>query len=173
MSLDNFISKYNGKYVEVSGSANAKFQCVDAANLYIREVLGQPIIEWTNAVDFPSKAGSKYQYIVNTPTGIPLKGDLIIWKPSPGHIAVFIEGNVNRFSSFDQNFPVGSVCHIQEHSYVNVTGWLRFKATTDYKALYEATLKDKEALYQDKIALLNTNREVRPILEGIVKKLKT
>lgn len=127
MTIQEFINKYNGKYVEVAGSPNALNQCVDLANAYIREVLGLPIIEWTNAVDFPTKAGDKYDYILNTPTGVPQKGDLMIWKPSPGHIAIFIEGDANRFTSFDENFPIGSKSHIQEHTYQNVTGWLRAK----------------------------------------------
>lgn len=126
-ALNDFVVKWQGKYCEVAGSADAKNQCVDLANAYIRDVLGLPIIEWTNAVDFPSKAGDKYEFIANTPTNIPQQGDIMIWKPSPGHIAVFIEGNVDKFRSFDQNFPTGSNCHIQEHTYQNVTGWLRAK----------------------------------------------
>lgn len=123
------MAKWQGKYCEVAGSPGATNQCVDLANAYIRDVLGLPIIEWTNAVDFPSKAGPAYEYILNTPTNIPKEGDIVIWKPSPGHIAVFIEGNVDSFRSFDQNFPVGSPCHVQNHTYLNVTGWLRAKVT--------------------------------------------
>lgn len=126
-ALNDFVVKWQGKYCEVAGSADAKNQCVDLANAYIRDVLGLPIIEWTNAVDFPSKAGDKYDFIANTPTGVPQQGDIIIWKPSPGHIAIFIEGDANKFRSFDQNFPTGSPCHIQEHTYQNVVGWLRAK----------------------------------------------
>ena len=127
MTLNEFIVKWQGKYCEVAGSPGAVNQCVDLANAYIRDVLLQPIIEWTNAVDFPSKAGDKYEYILNTPTNIPKEGDIMIWKPSPGHIAMFIEGNVDTFRSFDQNFPTGSFCHVQNHTYQNVTGWLRLK----------------------------------------------
>lgn len=128
MTFSEFLKKWNGKYCEVAGSSNALNQCVDLANAYIRDVLGLPIIEWTNAVDFPSKAGSAYDYILNTPEGVPQEGDIIVWKPSPGHIAVFMEGNTKRFTSFDQNFPVGSFCHVQEHTYQNVIGWLRPKS---------------------------------------------
>ena len=128
-TFDDFIKAWDGKHCEVAGSADAKNQCVDLANAYIRDVLGLLIIEWTNAVDFPAKAGSNYEFIVNSPAAVPRKGDLIIWKPSPGHIAIFIEGDVNRFTSFDQNFPLYSVCHVQEHNYTNVIGWLRYKDT--------------------------------------------
>lgn len=130
MTLSEFIAKWNGKFVEVAGTPNALNQCTDLANQYIREVLGLPIIEWTNAVDFPLKAGDKYDYILNTPEGVPQEGDLVVWQPSPGHIAIFMEGDANRFKSFDQNFPIGSPCHVQEHTYQNVTGWLRAKQAT-------------------------------------------
>jgi len=128
MSITEFVKKWNGIYVEVAGTT-AKNQCVDLANLFIRDFLGLPIIEYTNAKDFPSKAGDKYDYILNSPTGVPEEGDLVIWGGTYGHIAIFIEGNANRFTSFDENFPVGSPCHIQEHNYntPKVLGWLRFK----------------------------------------------
>ncbi len=128
MTLKEFVSKYTNQFVEVAGSGNALNQCVDLANAYIRDVLGLSIIEWTNACDFPSKAGDKYDYIENTPDGVPQRGDIIVWKPSPGHIAIFLDGDVNQFNSFDQNYPTGSKCHVQNHpTYYNVTGWLRAK----------------------------------------------
>ena len=68
----------NGEYKETAGT-DAKNQCVDLANAYIRYVLGLPVIEWTNAVDFPSKAGDNYKYILNSPDGVPQEGDLVIW----------------------------------------------------------------------------------------------
>ncbi len=73
MTLEELIKKYNGQPVEVAGSANAKNQCVDLANLYIRDVLGWPIIEWTNAKDFPAKAGDNYIFVKNTPEGVTIK----------------------------------------------------------------------------------------------------
>ncbi len=129
ITLDQLIGKYNNKFVEVTGGP--LWQCVDAANIYIRDVLGQPIIPFTNAVDFPDRVDkTKYDFILNGATNFPLKGDIVIWKPTPGHIAVCFEGDANRFCSWDQNFPVGSSCHLQEHSYINVVGWLRLKGTT-------------------------------------------
>lgn len=128
MTFTEFLQLLNGNYLEVAGSPNAKNQCVDLANAYIRSVLKQQIIEWTDAVDFPSKADRNiYDFIENTPSGVPQEGDIVVWKPTPGHIAIFIEGNSKRFTSFDQNFPTGSPCHVQEHTYQNVVGWLRYK----------------------------------------------
>lgn len=131
MTTQQFIEAWNGKYCEVAGSADAKNQCVDLANQYIKDVLGLPIIEWTNAKDFPSKAGDLYEYIKNTPSGVPKEGDLVIWGGTYGHIAIFVEGNADSFRSFDQNYPTGSPCHIQNHNYNNVLGWLHPKHTVN------------------------------------------
>ena len=168
--MNEFINKWNGKYCEIAGSANAKNQCVDLANAYIRDVLGLPIIEWTNAIDFPTKAGDKYDYILNSPTNIPQKGDLIIWKPTPGHIAIFIEGNANRFTSFDQNFPVGSTCHIQEHNYTNVIGWLRPKVNDQQAVINELRIaRDTNwNLYSEQVELVKQKDARITELEGKV-----
>jgi len=125
MTLTEFLSILNGEYKETAGTT-AKNQCVDLANAYIKYVLGLPIIEWTNAVDFAYKAGDNYEWIVNTPNGVPQEGDLVIWGGTYGHIAIFLEGDNTRFTSFDENYPTGSPCHIQEHTYLSpkVLGWL-------------------------------------------------
>lgn len=127
MSIDEFFSKYNNQYVEVSGST-AKWQCVDLANAYIRDVLGQPIIQYTNAEDFPNKIKSYGTWVKNTPTGIPPKGAIVVWDYSTnewGHIAIATgKGTTSTFESFDQNYPTGSKCHFVTHNYNSVIGWL-------------------------------------------------
>lgn len=127
--LNEFISKYDGKNVESGGSANALNQCVDLVNRYFEEVLGTPKILGTNAIAFPSKTGDEFQWIVNSGGVKPQEGDVLIWKIGEyGHIAIFVRKiDDNKFVSFDQNYPVGSKCHLQEHDYKNVIGWLRFK----------------------------------------------
>lgn len=130
MNFQQFLEKWNGKYCEVAGSANAKNQCVDLANAFIRDVLGLAIIEWTNAIDFPSKAGDKYEWILNDSVDkIPIEGDLIIFKiGSNGHISIALDGcTKSKVISFDQNYPIGSPCHVQNHTYSSVIGWLRCK----------------------------------------------
>lgn len=146
-TLQDLLELLNGQYIEEAGT-EAKNQCVDLANAYIESVLKLPKIEWTNAVDFPSKAGDKYEYIINTLEGVPQEGDLVIWEGTWGHIAIFLEGNAKRFTSFDENFPTGSPCHVQEHDYLKpkVKGWLRPKVKpiedgTNWKAKYEEKAK--------------------------------
>ena len=124
----DFIKKYEGKFIEAGGSDNARFQCVDLANQFIEEVLGLPKILWTNACDFPTKAGNKYEFIKNTLEGVPNREDLVIWNNSvgggAGHISIFVDGTAGNFTSFDQNWPTGTPCHLQGHYYTNVLGWM-------------------------------------------------
>lgn len=135
-SLEQLINDNLGKQVEVTGSTNAKFQCVDLANLYIRDVLGLPIVEWTNAQDFPKKClPPNYEYVLNGDYNFPLKGDIVIWssKDNIGHIAICVEdGNTNNFKSFDQNWSKPLYCTLETHVYTgtnhNVIGWLKPKS---------------------------------------------
>lgn len=166
MTLDEFVKKYNGKFLEVAGSPGAEDQCVDLANGYIRDVLKLPIIQWTDAKNFPKHPIAKehFEYIKNTPNGVPQKGDLIIWSGTQwGHIAIFLSGDVNWFTSWDQNWPVGSVCHKVNHSYTNVVGWLRplkggqmsdcllYNNDKDKKTFEELVKKSRRADNQDEI----------------------
>lgn len=156
MTFTEFMGILNGEYKETAGT-NAKNQCVDLANAYIKYVLGLPIIEWANAVDFPTKAGDKYEYILNTPTGVPSEGDLVIWGGTYGHIAIFIEGNATRFTSFDENYPTGSPCHVQEHTYLSpkVLGWLHPKESGpgDIQSQLNTCIVDRDTNHNDRMAL--------------------
>ena len=149
MTLNTFITKYNGQKVEYhSYSSGALYQCVDLANQYITEVLGLPAIIGTNAQDFPTKRGQNYDWILNTPTGVPSPGDLMIFK-SPdnvGHISIFVEGDANSFKSFDQNYPTGSPSKIVTHNYKNVIGWMHPRKETMSDLLtYLGVATDSEA----------------------------
>ena len=134
MTYQEFKDKWNGKYCEMGGSVNALNQCTDCANAYISEVLGLPIVLGTNAVDFPKKClPPNYEYILNTPTAVPIQGDIMIYK-SPdgiGHIDIFDNGNDSNFVAFSQNWPLKSVCKLVNHTYTGtytVVGWLRGKS---------------------------------------------
>jgi hypothetical protein len=134
ITYDDFKAKYTGKLVDANGNVpgqGAYGQCVDITNLYIKEVLGLPIVLGTNAVDFPKKCLSpNYEYILNTPTAVPIQGDIMIYK-SPdgiGHIDIFDNGNTSKFVAFSQNWPLKSVCKLVNHTYTgtySVVGWLR------------------------------------------------
>jgi hypothetical protein len=116
ITLQHFVKDNEGKYLEVAGSAKAKNQCVDLVNGYLRDVLGLPIIEWTNAIDFRKKCGNKYDVIfndINNPKIVPDIGDIVVYKHpnNIGHIGVCIKkGVATQFGIFEQNWPLGSPC---------------------------------------------------------------
>ena len=129
MTYQEFKNKYNGRPLDFDGFYG--YQCMDLAQFYNKEVVNGARL-MGNAKDvWDTYPQDKYTKIANTPTGVPLKGDIVIWKGMPGnqygHIAVFDNGNVNSFVSFDQNWPVGSYCHLQNHNYNYVLGWLHPK----------------------------------------------
>ncbi len=133
MTLQEFIAKYTGSSVEVGGSANAINQCVDLVNAYLMEVWNQEPIFGTNAVDFPSKLGNKYDFTPNSPTGIAPKGSVIVFKQystrygSAGHIATVVSADINNVTMFEQNYPTGSVCTTHTRNYLGCVGWFILK----------------------------------------------
>lgn len=128
--VDKFTRDWDGKYDDFDGAYGA--QCKDLFSRFNRDVVGNPNYISGNAYQlFDAAPSSVYEKIKNTPSGVPQKGDIVIWNEGIGkygHVAVFIEGDTKRFKSFDQNFPIGSKCHFQEHTYKAVTGWLRAKS---------------------------------------------
>lgn len=136
ISLDDFIKKYDGKGIDFDGAYGN--QCMDLMHFYCVEVLGisdgKVLAAPTAAQVFSNFEGVKgfqmFDKVVNTPDGVPSKGDIMFWNTtvgSAGHVAVFVDGDANSFRSFDQNWPVGSKCHIEKHTYKGVAGWLRKK----------------------------------------------
>eukprot|EP00919_Chromeraceae_sp_WS-2016_P043255 GHVR01103311.1.p2 GENE.GHVR01103311.1~~GHVR01103311.1.p2 ORF type:complete len:258 (+),score=28.46 GHVR01103311.1:1715-2488(+) len=130
MTLQEFINKWNGKGLDADGAYGN--QCVDVAKQYCHEVLGIEGLHG-NAIDWKNNTRDNLVWVNNTETNVPQAGDIVIWSGgSVGHIAVFVDGNASSFNSFDQNWPVGSTCHIQSHTYkgatYNVIGWLHFVA---------------------------------------------
>ncbi len=141
LTLDQFRAKYNGKGIDYDGAFGN--QCVDLMNQYLVEVLGisnpiQVLPGDTAANIYKNYNGTQFDKIANTPTGVPQAGDIV---------AVFVQGDVNSFRSFDQNFPTGSLCHDQNHpDYSNVLGWLRKKPQSTTEPMATITQKELDAL---------------------------
>jgi hypothetical protein len=127
MTIEEFFQRYNGQGIDFDHAYGC--QCMDLAEEYNQGVVGAPrlggnaIDVWTN---FPA---NRYTRIGNAPDNFPNEGDLILWNTNVGngygHIAVAYRGDPNSFTSFDQNWPLGSLCHFQGHNYDDVLGWLR------------------------------------------------
>lgn len=129
MNLDEFIKKYQGKKVWHSGAS----QCVALARQYVNDILKFP--QWAtvgSAYQILDIASIKYYTkIRNTLSGVPKKGDIIIWQKSYGgygHIAIVVSADINGVLSFDQNHT-GNLdpCQLVNHNYNLVLGWLRPK----------------------------------------------
>ena len=129
MSADEFFQKWNTRYADFDGQFGP--QCKDLFNFYNRDVVKAPRT-YGDAKDLWFRYPTKfYQRIANTITAVPRKGDVVIWlawnKNPYGHVGICQSANMFWFTSFDQNFPLGTPCHFQRHNYLSprVVGWLR------------------------------------------------
>jgi len=134
MTLQEFVTKYTGKFVEYhSYDPAAKNQCVDLANQWLDEGLGLQAIIGTNAIDFPGKAvADGMEWIPNSETGVPDPGDLIVYEGTIGHIDIALEGcTQTKVIAFSQNYPTGSPCVVRSSSYLRpkVVGWIHPEGT--------------------------------------------
>lgn len=130
MSIQQFLDKYNSKFIDFDGYYGA--QCVDLIQQYNKEVFGGPFITGQGASDiWETYPVDYYTRILNTIDAIPKEGDIAIWKKTTslpyGHIAIVKSAGQLNFTSLDQNWPTGSNCHYVEHNYESplVLGFLR------------------------------------------------
>ncbi len=146
LTLEQFIAKYNGTYIDwdkVYGPT-----CVDLIRYYQNEVLGVPPESIPSAltarqmfINFP-KEGNQYFTKVISPYGdpqIPPKGAIVFWGYYPwvtglaGHTSVCSASGEYQFISFDQNWGKPNFCRFVNHSYRGVMGWLIPKTAQDGK----------------------------------------
>lgn len=131
LTLEEFINKWLGKPADYDGVWDG--QCVDLYRFYCKEVLGIPqSVPVGGAAEIWDTASTEYfDFILNDPYAVPQRGDIIIWDRNVGdgfgHVAVYLEGNVNSFISLDQNWPTLSEVTKTKHNYNHVIGWLRPK----------------------------------------------
>jgi len=179
MNLDDFIKKYLGKKIDYDLSYGG--QCVDLFRQYVKEVLGFPQSNPVGgAADIWHTASEKYyNFIKNTPNGVPEKGDIVIWNRNAGkgfgHVAIFLEGNVGKFTSLDQNWPTLNKVTKTSHYYKNVIGWLHPKEVPmsddpDIQKKLESCMKDREKFWKEVSQLEEEiDKFLRELLEGLSK----
>lgn len=128
MTFDQFIAKYNGADIDFDGAY--RNQCMDLYHYYLRDVLGiadQSLLRAAQAKLLWNLNSPLFIKIKNTPTGVPLKGDIMILSTPPdGHVCIFFSGDQKQCTSLDANWPLKTLTHLQRHDYKDVIGWLRF-----------------------------------------------
>jgi len=133
-SFDDFIAKWTDRPVDFDGVYPN--QCMDLMHEYVYDVLNltdKAILAAPAAKDvyinFAAVGGHEhFEQIDNTPTGVPNKGDIVFFGTKVGqygHVCIFVEGDSKKFTSFDANWPGGSLPHLQSHIYSGCLGWLR------------------------------------------------
>lgn len=148
MTLDQFVTKYQGRYLEYNNDIY-KNQCLDLFWQYLKEVLGidpRPYQGWGSAKNVYNNTyrikdfNKNFTKVANGPNNIPKKGDAIFWGTYPGvtgwagHVAIYLKGDLYIVYSFDENYPTGSRCAIVKHGYNKlfhgyrgVMGWFHKK----------------------------------------------
>lgn len=124
MTLQSFVNKWNGKGIDFDHAYG--YQCVDLIQQYNKDFFNGSFLFGATALaiwmNYPQNL---YTKIINTPTNVPQPGDILFW--GYNHVAIVILADVMSLTSFDQNFPTGSLCHLQQHDYNNALGWLHPK----------------------------------------------
>ena len=130
MTITDFFNKYNYKPIDWDHALG--YQCMDLYHQYVNDVLpGYPHPAAKGAAWLiGALPASHYTWYANTITAVPKQGDILLWNTSAGggygHVAIYNTGNVLSFTSFDQNWPVGSYAHFQSHNYFGgLQGWYR------------------------------------------------
>lgn len=143
MTLYEFIAKYNGKYIDFDGMFGD--QCFDLYRQYCGEYLEVPQSPPTGSLGakeiWNNYLKDFFVAIPNSPLAVPQPGDIMIFgKPYGkyvdkttgevkyyGHVGIVWDANVMSYHLFEQNNPTDSPCHLAQHSYIGVLGWLRRK----------------------------------------------
>ena len=177
MTLQDIMNKYDGKYLEYDG--RHPNQCKDLFSAYNDWVLGNEYI-YGHAKDMLKNGIKSGKY---TRVYKPAYGDIVVWGTGIGdygHIALFYSGTENRFNSFDQNYPIGSRCHMVAHTSKNVIGFMRPKkgdemASKEYEELRlkfknYATKKDLDT--RAKSAIRDSKAYTDKVAKGIDKNVE-
>jgi len=135
--LAAFLAKYLGQSKGYPTDSQFKGECLSIVKLYIKEVFGidapasgsgSAYGYWSN---FPSPLDTIFEKIENTPTLIPEKGWIAIWKPwatnQYGHISIVDDGStLTKLVNDAQNWT-SRIFQREENNYNNVIGYLKPK----------------------------------------------
>lgn len=126
--VDRFYARTNGQRINSCGGILG--ECVAAVQSYTNVELGIggcPAFPVGAAKDMFGTRADAFEWIRNTPEGVPPRGAIIVWNGRVGggygHTGVIVSANVNTFDCYQQNDPYKSGMQIKRYNYSNVIGW--------------------------------------------------
>jgi polyhydroxyalkanoate synthesis regulator phasin len=160
MTLNEFKTKWLGKPCDWDGSYGN--QCVDLYRFYVNEVLHFPQSPGVGgaAEIWDSADPDYYDFILNTPMGIPQPGDIVIWNRKMGggmgHVAIALDGStVTTLKLLETDGTTGTgLVQLKDRSYTNVIGWLHPKENMGNEL--EVCLRDRQKFWDERDDLLRT-----------------
>lgn len=140
-------NRYLGRQIDFDGYYG--FQCFDLANQYSVDIGGRNFTG-LNASDIFGQQPGKYDWIKNSPTGVPPNGAIVVWdggiNNGPGHVAIATgEGDTNTFVSIDQNWGTDRVTKVR-HNYNHVIGWGVPKGVTNMATYTEEKINEGDVV---------------------------
>ena len=130
MTIHEFVSKYDGKFVDYDKVYGP--QCVDIVKQWIADN-GWPM-KSGNAIDWKNNGDAFYKWIPNTVSAVPSPGDIVVFQVGTyGHIGIIVSANQYTCDVFNQNWPHGNTtdrCVVTRFNYTTpkILGWLHPKA---------------------------------------------
>ena len=129
MTIQDFVNQYNGQALDFDHQYGA--QCVDLVQFWAQALGKRPFTG--NAINLAGENPDQWNYVHNSPTAVPVPGSVMVFAANDsavgtgpyGHTDIFVSGDVNSWTGFDQNW--GGVQHAQEvhhNNYSGVLGWL-------------------------------------------------
>lgn len=126
--VDRFYARTSNQAINSCGGI--KGQCVAGVQSYTNVELGIggcPAFPIAGAKDMFGTRTDAFDWVRNTPTGVPPRGAIMVWNGNVGggwgHTGVVTSANVNTFDCYQQNDPFNSGMHVKTYNYSNVIGW--------------------------------------------------
>lgn len=126
MTVDSYRATVEGQHIDLDGYPQSQpYQCVDLANDYsLRVAAGQRFTG--NAKDIYGQQPEHYDWVRNTPSGVPPKGSVFVygapWGGGYGHVGIVLAADVNTVTLLEQNDPFPRVT-VGTHNYNGCIGW--------------------------------------------------
>lgn len=126
MTVDEFRAQTEGHQIDLDHYPVAQpFQCVDEASDYSILVAGGRRFTG-DAKDIFGEQPDIYNWVQNTPAGVPPKGAVFVYGPSWGggfgHISIVLAADKNTQTSLEQNVGAPRVT-VGTHGYGGAIGW--------------------------------------------------